>query len=213
MRATLVARVLRRTVLASLVSPTLVACGGASSPEGSGTSAGAGGGSSGAGSGGSLAATGAATGASTTGTVTTGSGQSGSVTSGTAQTGANSGVVSGASSGSVSSGTSSGAASGMSASGASDAGASTGRGQDAGTCAILPAQVAGCVSDFDLTGPSTGCSPDDAGALTPAECSALCGASTVAPNGHPVTLMASSCTVSDGDASRGKLHCIYPCPV
>ncbi|HXN31049.1 MAG TPA: hypothetical protein VN894_04275 [Polyangiaceae bacterium] len=70
----------------------LVACGGASSPEGSGTSGGSSGGGSGSRSAGSIAATSGATGSSTTGTATTGSG-SGAASAGAGGTGAGGGAT------------------------------------------------------------------------------------------------------------------------
>jgi hypothetical protein len=217
MRATLVARVLRRAILASLVSPTLVACGGPSSPEGSGTSGGSSGGGSGSASGGPLGATGGATGSSTTAAATTGSGQSGSVTSGTAQTGANSGAASGASSGSVSAVTGSGAGSaaggsGSSASGASDAGVSTGRSEDASTCAILPDPQSGSCAGvvFDLVGSASACGPYTGGPFTSAQCSALCPLTAQPfPGGGTIMVSALRCNAdSDGGA---HLTCAYPC--
>jgi len=200
MRAALVARVLRRAVLASLVSPTLVACGGASSPEGSGTSSGSSGGGSGSPSAGSLAGTRGATGLSTTGTATTGSGQSGSVTSGTAQTGANSGATSGGSSGSSPDSGSAGTGSGTGGSGSSGNGSIASGSLDGGLpngCTFKPGQVGPtrpCVSwTFDLVGSAS------ASACLSETCAEICGTSEL-----------SGCNGYD-DSTGGHITCGFDC--
>jgi hypothetical protein len=164
MRATLVACVLRRAVLASLVSRTLVGCGGASSPEGSGTSGGPSGGGSGSPSAGSPAATGAATGSSTTGKATRGAASSGAVTSGVAQTGASTGASSGASGG-----PSIGGSTGSVANGFLDSGLPS-------ACALTPGQMPSPLCGLwrpSLLGPGVDCLPIDGGPQP--SCLALCG--------------------------------------